>query len=141
MTDVAPLKKGRVWIAAIAWLLCVPGMLMHMVYLLSWLNVAPKIFAGGEVLSEDPGGTWILFTLPLSVLAWPILAFMTFSWIDNRKVHWPWLILGTFCASAWWAPTGVGGLWLAVTFTGPGMLLACYLIYWHIHQHIVDART
>ena len=139
MTERMPIKKRRVLISAIAWLLCVPVILLNVVYLLSLLNVAPNIVAHGEFLS-DPGSAWVLVTLPLSAFAWSILAFMTFSWIDNRKVHWLWCLLGTFCASAWWAPMGLDGLWMVMMYVGPGVLLACYLNFWHICTPVADPK-
>ena len=110
----APCRSGRrTAIALGSWCLAGVGVL------------SAFLFAGAGIAGERLSVVAFLSVVPL--VAWLSLAVMTVRWVQGRRGHWVWPVLGTAC-----------GVVSAAMFIGAFVVymaavpLALYLVFWHL---------
>lgn len=132
----------RLVVSVLAWLSCYPALMLSMGmavgsaldFNLRWHGVHPQGPTGQGV--GELANAAALAGLALGVpSAWTLLAGMTIAWIRDRRLR-PWCPrVGTgagllsFASIA--AQLGPFGMWLAVGYSLPGLLLAGFLCRFH----------
>jgi hypothetical protein len=85
------------------------------------------VFAGTSLAASGSTASNALTLLPL--FAWAALAVMSVRWVQDRRCHWLWPLLGTLC-----------GLISAAIFARvfffyvSAVPLAIYLVFWHLKR-------
>lgn len=126
--DAVSVCGWRVWMTVVAWVLCLPGLLYHVVV---FGSVALVGLLSGEWLAPlDLPELGVMLLILLSTLSWLALAWMSLAWIQDRPVHWAWPLGGTAVT----LPILLGTHFVAALFVLPGVLLALYLCVWHLRQ-------
>lgn len=117
MSSSACISGARFALALISWCLASIGVL------LSFLSII--------TLTDDSVSHMRWLVVPLPALAWVALAVMTVRWLQGRRCHWIWPILGT-----------VAGLMSAASFFAAFFIfvsavpLAIYLVWWHLKPKV-----
>jgi len=120
--------KLRVVFSSIAWLLSLPGMFFHVILATSALG---SLFALPNYNSPTPyGDIWMSITFPLSLLAWPALAWMTLRWLADQTTHALVPVIGTALALGWLTP--IPHAFMFLFLVAPTTILAIYLVAWHL---------
>ena len=121
------MKTIRIALSAAAWVLCTPGMFLHGLVTLAMLaGLSDRAHGPIDYVQQ-----LLTHCLPVSFLAWPVLALMNAGWILNRRVHWLWPVVGSMLPLIWLVPMGPAGL-MTMVFVAPGVVLAVYLVVWHL---------
>jgi hypothetical protein len=104
----------RFAIALVTWVLAAPGILL-------------LIMAAGAVLVKgDVSAMGVLSIASLS--AWASLAAMTVRWLQDRRCHWLWPVIGTTVG----APLAFVSAPMFIYL--PAVPLATYLVLWHLRS-------
>ena len=82
------------------------------------------MFAGAGIAGDSLSASKVLAFIP--IFAWVSLAVMTLRWLQDRRCHWAWPVLGT-----------LAGTTSAIAFIGAfffylsAIPMAIYLVFWH----------
>lgn len=87
------------------------------------------MFLGAALTSKNISAGSALSIAPF--IAWVALAVMTVRWLQARRCHWVWLVLGTL-AGIVSAAAFIGVFYIYVS----AVPLATYLVFWHIQQFV-----
>lgn len=102
----------RFTIALVSWILTLPGVLL-------------LVMAAGSVLVAGDFSTMSIVSL-VSIVVWTALAVMTLRWLQDRRCHWLWPLVGTIVG----APLAIVSSPMFIYL--PAVPLAIYLVYWHL---------
>jgi len=122
--------KLRIAVSVIAWLLSLPGMFFHFMFATTALDAWSAWPNTGSLTPY--ADIWIAATLPLSALAWPALAWMNMEWIGDRPAPVALPIVGSVLALAWLVVAIEAAFFLVLV--APCVLLAIYLVAWHLRR-------
>ncbi len=106
-------SSSRFVVVLVAWCLAGVGVLSSV------------MFAGASVSSIRSGSSSVLPLLPLC--SWLALAVMSLRWVQGRRCHWLWPVLGTICGI-----TSAAMFALVFYVYVAAVPLAIYLVYWHL---------
>ncbi len=102
----------RFAIALVAWVLATPGILLS------------ATAAGVVLVKGDVSAIGIMSIASLG--AWTSLAVMTVRWLQDRRCHWVWPLMGTTAGAPLAFVSAPMFLYL------PAVPLAAYLVFWHL---------
>lgn len=121
--------KIRIFISLLAWVLCVPGIFLHAIFVISSLDIVFKVLLDpGSMPVVEIGYVALVF---LSGFSWFILAEMNAAWVKGRCLPWPWPVAGLLISTAWILPLRENSL-VPLLVVAPGVVLAIFLVFWHL---------
>jgi hypothetical protein len=130
IASTTPFRRRRI-VCAIAWIGCVPGLFGYALLSLMMFDSPGR--------SDAWGIAFVYVSVVFGWFAWGVLVVMSRAWIADRPCTPVLPIAGTAAVGIAIAP--LASHWMPLVLVSPGVLLACWLVFWHLRAAVRQFAT